>query len=110
MAAKIKKGDTVEVIAGKDKGATGKVLAVFPAEDRVIVEGVNVQKRHIKAQSRPSMPEGGILDRPGKIHVSNVRFYSSKLEKGVRVGFKVNDNGSKVRVARGSNNDETVLD
>lgn len=110
MAAKIKKGDTVEVIAGKDKGATGKVLEVFPAESRVIVEGVNIQKRHIKAQARPSMPEGGIIDRPGKIHVSNVRFYSAKLEKGVRVGFKISDNGSKVRVARGHSNDETVLE
>ncbi len=110
MAAKIKKGDTVEVIAGKDKGATGKVLEVFPAENRVIVEGVNIQKRHIKPQARPSMPEGGILDRPGKIHVSNVRFYSTKLDKGVRVGFAINSNGSKVRVARGQGNDETVLD
>lgn len=110
MAAKIKKGDTVEVIAGKDKGATGKVLEVFPSEDRLIVEGVNIQKRHIKAQARPSMPEGGILDRPGKIHISNVRFYSNKLEKGVRVGFQINDSGSKVRVARGRDNDETVLD
>ncbi|MEM7679135.1 MAG: 50S ribosomal protein L24 [Myxococcota bacterium] len=110
MAAKIKKGDMVEVIAGKDKGATGQVLEVFPAEHRVIVEGVNIQKRHIKAQARPSMPEGGIIDRPGKIHVSNVRFYSSKLEKGVRVGFKINSNGAKVRVARGRDNQETALD
>ena len=110
MAAKIKKGDLVEVITGKDKGTTGKVLQVFPTENRVIVEGVNIQKRHIKAQSRQSMPEGGILDRPGKIHVSNVRFFSNKLEKGVRVGFKINDNGSKVRVARGRDNNETVLD
>ncbi|MEL7369063.1 MAG: 50S ribosomal protein L24 [Myxococcota bacterium] len=110
MAAKIKKGDMVEVIAGKDKGATGQVLEVFPSESRVIVEGVNIQKRHIKAQARPSMPEGGIIDRPGKIHVSNVRFYSSKLEKGVRVGFQLNSNGSKVRVARGRNNNETALD
>jgi large subunit ribosomal protein L24 len=110
MAAKVKKGDLVEVITGKNKGQKGKVLEVFGDEDRVIVEGVNVQKRHVKAGARQSMPQGGILDRPGKIHVSNVRLYSDKLEKGVRVGFKVLEDGSKVRVARGRNAGDTVLD
>lgn len=109
MAAKIKKGDKVEIIAGKDKGATGKVLRVF-ADDRVIVEGVNIQKRHIKAGARQSVPQGGILDRPGKIHISNVRLYSDKLERGVRVGFEVLEDGSKVRVARGKNGGGTQLD
>ena len=101
MAAKIKKGDMVEVIAGKDKGKRGHVLDVLPDEDRVVVEGVNIQKRHIRAGSRQSMPQGGILDKPGKIHISNVRFYSTKLDAGVRVGFEVKEDGSKVRVARG---------
>jgi large subunit ribosomal protein L24 len=101
MAAKIKKGDMVEIIAGKDKGKQGRVLDVLPDEDRVVVEGVNIQKRHIKAGSRQSMPQGGILDKPGKIHISNVRFFSTKIDTGVRVGFKVNEDGSKVRVARG---------
>lgn len=110
MAAKIKKGDTVEVIAGADKGARGKVLEVFPDENKVRVEGVRIQKRHIKAGSRQSMPQGGILDRPGKIHLSNVRFYSSKLERSVRVGFEKKEDGSKVRVARGSENAGTELD
>jgi large subunit ribosomal protein L24 len=107
--AKIKKGDTVVVIAGKDKGATGKVLEVFPGENKVKVEGVNVQKRHVKAGSRQSMPQGGILDRPGKIHISNVRFFSSKVDAAVRVGFEVKD-GKKVRVARGKGHAGTELD
>jgi large subunit ribosomal protein L24 len=101
MAAKIKKGDQVEVIAGKDKGKRGRVLEVLPDQDRVVVEGVNIQKRHIRAGSRQSMPQGGILDRPGKIHISNVKFYSTKLDSAVRVGFEVKEDGTKVRVARG---------
>ena len=101
MAAKIKKGDTVEVIAGKDKGKRGRVLEVLVDESRVVVEGVNIQKRHIRAGSRQSMPQGGILDKPGKIHISNVRFFSTKLDKAVRVGFEKKDDGTKVRVARG---------
>ena len=104
MAAKIKKGDTVEVIAGADKGARGMVLKVLADENKVVVEGVRIQKRHIKAGSRQSMPQGGILDKPGKIHISNVRLFSSKLDAGVRVGFEIKDDGSKVRVARGEHN------
>ena len=110
MAAKIKKGDTVEVIAGKDKGAKGKVLEVLPTEDRVIVEGVNIQKRHVKAGARQSMPQGGILDRPGKIHISNVRLFSDKLGRGVRVGFQTLEDGDKVRVVRGGEGGGTQLD
>lgn len=110
MAAKIKKGDEVEIIAGKNKGQRGKVLEVYAAEDRVVVEGVNIQKRHVKPGARQSMPQGGILDRPGKIHVSNVRLWSDKLERGVRVGFKVAEDGSKVRVARGRGVAGTELD
>lgn len=110
MAAKIKKGDMVEVIAGKDKGSRGRVLDVFPGEDRVIVEGVNIQKRHIRPGSRQNLPQGGILDRPGKIHVSNVRFYAEKLGAGVRVGFAMKDDGSKVRVARGGEHAGAELD
>ena len=109
MAAKIKKGDTVEVIAGKDKGKRGVVLSVHPTEDRLVVEGVNVQKRHVKANVRPTMPQGGILERPGKIHISNVRLWSESLGRGVRVGFEVRE-GNKVRVARGREVAGTELD
>lgn len=110
MAAKIKKGDLVEVIAGKDKGTKGKVLAVFPDEERVTVEGVNIQKRHLKAGARQSLPQGGILDRPGKIHISNVRFYSEQAGRGVRSGFEQTGDGGKVRVARGKKAAGTRLD
>ena len=110
MAAKIKKGDTVEVIAGRDKGARGKVLEVLRRENRLIVEGVNMIKRHVKAGARQSMPQGGILERAGKIHVSNVRLWSEKLERGVRVGFEVLEDGSKVRVVRGGEGAGTRLD
>lgn len=110
MAAKIKKGDTVVVTTGRDKGKKGEVLSVHPDEDKVVVEGVNVQKRHVKANVRPSMPQGGILERPGKIHVSNVKLYSDSLGKGVRVGFDVDSDGNKVRVARGRDGGGTKLD
>lgn len=108
MAAKIKKGDTVEVIAGKDKGAKGKVLEMR-ANDRVVVEGVNIQKRHVKAGARQSLPQGGILDRPGAIHISNVRLWSDKLDRSVRVGFE-GTGSAKVRVARGQGVTGTALD
>ena len=97
---KIKKGDLVEVISGRNKGEKGRVLEVFLTEQKVRVEGIFVQKRHVKAGARQNMPSGGILDRPGKIHISNVRLWSDKLEKGVRVGFE-KKNGEMVRVARG---------
>lgn len=108
--AKIKTGDTVVVTAGSDKGKRGVVLSVHPAEDRIVVEGVNIQKRHVKPNARPSMPQGGILERPAKIHISNVRLYSEKLEKGVRVGFNVDEDGKKVRVARGQQGAGVELD
>jgi len=109
MSAKIKKGDTVEIVAGKDKGEKGKVLDVIPGK-HVVVEGINVQKRHIKAGARQSMPQGGILDRPGKIQISNVRLWSEKLGRGVRVGFETKKDGSKVRVVRGGEGAGTELD
>lgn len=110
MAAKIKKGDTVMVMAGRDKGKRGVVLSVHPSEDRVVVEGVNLQKRHIKANVRPSLPQGGVIERPGKIHISNVRLYSEKLGRPVRVGFEVREDGAKIRVARGRDGGGTELD
>lgn len=99
---KIKKGDTVQVMAGADKGKRGKVLQVFPKEGKVRVEGVFVHKKHLKPGVSQRMPNGGIVDRPGKIDISNVQFYSEKLGKAVRVGILTKDDGSKVRVARGS--------
>lgn len=107
---KIKKGDTVQIIAGRDKGKTGKVLKVFPKEGKLKVEGVFVHQRHLKAGANQNMPNGGKIERPSNISISNVKFYSEKLGKAVRVGFKQNENGEFIRVARGSNGDGAELD
>ncbi|MBY0567013.1 MAG: 50S ribosomal protein L24 [Hyphomonadaceae bacterium] len=100
MAARIRKDDTVVVIAGKDKGRSGRVLKVLTQEERVIVEGLNLAKRHTK----PDManPQGGVISKEASIHVSNVALRDPKTGKPTRVGFKVNDKGRKVRVAKGS--------
>jgi large subunit ribosomal protein L24 len=96
----VKKGDTVIVITGKDKGKKGRVLAAFPKKDRVLVEGINLVKKH----ARPSQanPQGGILTQETPIHVSNVSLIDPKSGKPTRVGYKVLDNGKKVRVAKKS--------
>ncbi|MEI7572210.1 MAG: 50S ribosomal protein L24 [Phenylobacterium sp.] len=96
MAAKIKKGDRIVVLAGKDKGRQGSVLKVIPKEDRVVVEGINMIKRHTRATQAD--PQGGILSREAALHVSNVAIVDSK-GKPTRVGFRVED-GKKVRVAK----------
>ena len=95
---KIKKGDMVKVIAGKDKDKEGKVIAVDQKNGTVLVEGVNMRTKHAKPSA--SNPEGGILHQEGPIDASNVMLIHNG--KAVRVGFKVED-GKKVRVAKGSN-------
>ena len=99
MAAKIKKGDKIVVLAGRDKGKTGEVLSVMPKEDRALVRGVNMVKRHT-AQSQTQ--QGGIISKEAPIHLSNLAVADPKSGKAVRVGFKVLDDGRKVRVAKGS--------
>jgi large subunit ribosomal protein L24 len=99
MAAKIKKGDTVVVLTGKDKGKKGEVTAVNTTDNRVVVAGVNVVTRH----TRPSMnSQGGLVKQEAGIHVSNVSLIDPKSDKPTRVGFKTLEDGSKVRVARRS--------
>ena len=99
MAAKIKKGDRVVVLAGKDKGKTGDVLQVYPKESRVIVSGVNIVKRH----TAPSqMNAGGIVEKEAPLHVSNVAHADPKDGKPTRVGFKVLEGDRKVRFAKRS--------
>ncbi|MCE5038687.1 50S ribosomal protein L24 [Staphylococcus auricularis] len=95
----IKKGDNVKVIAGKDKGKEGKVLETQPKLDRVIVEGVNVMKKHQKPTQ--FNPEGGILETEAAIHVSNVQLLDPKTNEPTRVGHKIVD-GKKVRIAKKS--------
>ena len=96
---KIRKGDRVKVIAGRSKGRVGDVLRVMPTEQRVVVSGVNVIKRHTK----PSRTEqGGIIEREAAIHVSNVAVLDPKTDKPTKIGFKFLEDGRKVRFARGS--------
>ena len=96
MAAKIKKGDDVVVLTGKDKGRTGKVLRVMPSDNRVVVQGIQVVQRH----TRPSAgnPQGGIVNKEASIHLSNVALVDSK-GKPTRVGFRM-DGDKKVRFAK----------
>ena len=96
---RIKKGDTVIVIAGKNKNKTGKVLTVIPDEDRVIVEGVAMVSKHTKPNAKN--PQGGIVKQEAAIHVSNVSLIDPKSGKPTRVGFKM-DGDKKVRVAKKS--------
>jgi large subunit ribosomal protein L24 len=96
---KIKKGDKVVVIAGKDKGKTGEVLKAMPAERRLIVQGVNMVKRH----TRPAMGNpGGIVEKEASIHVSNLAHIDPKDNKPTRVGYRTLDDGRKVRFAKRS--------
>jgi len=97
---KIRKGDEVIVTTGKDKGRRGTVLQVFD-DARVLVEGINIAKKHQKGNPQMGV-EGGIVDRAMPIDVSNVMVFNPKAKKGERVGFKVNDDGEKVRVFRPS--------
>jgi large subunit ribosomal protein L24 len=98
MAAKIKKGDTVIVLAGKDKGRQGRVLDVRPRENRVLVEGVNMVKRHTK----PSMgnPNGGVIPKEAALHISNVAMRDPKTGAATRVGFKIVGEGAAARKVR----------
>lgn len=96
----VKKEDTVMVISGKDKGKKGRVLQAFPRENRVLVEGVNMVKKHAKPSQQN--PQGGILTQEAPIHASNVMLIDPKSGTPTRVGYKVLDNGKKVRVAKKS--------
>jgi len=96
MAAKIKKGDRVVVLTGKDKGRQGPVLQVMPKESRVLVGGINMVKRHTKPSQGD--PNGGIKSKEASLHISNVAFIDPKSGAPTRVGFKI-DGDKKVRVA-----------
>jgi large subunit ribosomal protein L24 len=98
MAAKIRKGDKVMVLSGRDKGRTGEVFEVRPAESKALVRGINMVKRH---QKQTQAQEGGIISKEQPIHLSNVA-YVGKDGKPTRVGFKVQTDGKKVRVAKNS--------
>ncbi len=99
MAAKIKKGDKVVVMAGRDKGKTGEVRQVIPDDGRAVVAGVNLVRRHTR---QTAQTEGGILTKEATIHLSNLAIADPKSGKPTRVGFKILDDGRKRRVAKRS--------
>jgi large subunit ribosomal protein L24 len=101
---KIKKGDHVVVTAGKDKGATGTVIAAYPDRQKVLVEGVNMIKinKKVTNQGVRGAKEGGIVTQEAPIHVSNVQLIDPETHKPTRVGYTVNEDGKKVRVSRAS--------
>jgi large subunit ribosomal protein L24 len=102
---KVRKGDTVVVIAGKDKGAKGKVIQAYPENDRVLVEGVNRIKKHTRVtQTQRGAQSGGIVTQEAPIHVSNVMVVDSD-GKPARVGYRSNDDGRRVRVSRRNGKD-----
>jgi large subunit ribosomal protein L24 len=107
MAARIRKGDTVVVISGKDKGRTGKVKQVLRDTDRVVVEGINLVKRHMRPT--PRNPSGGILEREQAIHACKVMPVDAGSGKGTRVRFKTLENGKKVRIAAKSGDELPVV-
>ena len=96
MAAKIKKGDKVVVLAGKDKGKSGTVQTVFPTEERATVQGLNLVRRHTK---QTAAQDAGIYTKEAPIHLSNLALTDAS-GKATRVGFKIQDDGKKVRVAK----------
>jgi len=96
---KIRKGDKVVVLAGKDKGRSGEVVRVMPKDDKAVVRGVNLIRRH---QKQTQSQEGGIITKEAPIHLSNIALADPKDGKPTRVGFKIQEDGKKVRVAKRS--------
>ena len=99
MAAKIRKGDKVVVLSGRDKGRTGEVVEVRPDENRALVRGINMVKRH---QRQTAQQEGGIISKELPVHLSNIALADPKDGKPTRVGFKIQADGKKIRIAKRS--------
>lgn len=99
MAAKIKKGDTVVVLTGRDKGKSGEVIQMLTADNKALVRGINMVRRH---QKQSQTQEAGIVAKEAPIHLSNIALADPKDGKATRVGFKVQEDGTKVRVAKRS--------
>ena len=99
---KIKKGDTVVVVAGRDRGREGKVLVAYPERQRVIVQGVNIVRKNTKVnyQGQRGAKEGGVVTQEAPIHVSNVQLVDPDTKKPARAGYRFDDNGTKIRISR----------
>ena len=101
-AIRIKKGDTVFVRSGKEKGKTGKILEIDHDKQRAVVEKLMIFKRHLKRGRNPASPEGGIVEKNGSIHISNLSLVDPESKKPTRIGTKVLENGKRVRIAKRS--------
>jgi len=97
---RLKKGDTVKIIAGKEKGKTGKILKIAGNKDQVVVEKLNIVKRHKRPDAQG---KGGIVEKEGPINISNVMYLCNKCDTGVRVGYKILEDGGKTRVCKKCN-------
>ena len=95
---KIKKGDTVQIISGNDVGKSGRVIKVFPSKEKIIVEGLNMVKKHTRPTQE--IPQGGIMEKEAAIHVSNVMFVSGS--QPTRIGYRILDDGKKVKFSKKS--------
>ena len=96
---KFKTNDKVIILAGKDKGQLGKIVKIFPDENKAIVEGVNLQKKHVKANKNV---KGGVIEAPAAIHSSNLAIFDSQEKKASRIAFKFNKQGKKIRISKKS--------
>ena len=97
IKVKLKKGDEVYILAGKDKGKTGKISKINPQINKAIVSGINKVKKHKKPDNNQA---GGIIEKEMPIHISNLAFYDPSLKKGVKLGLKIDDKKNKVRINR----------
>jgi len=100
---KIKKGDTVQIIAGKDRGKTAKVLKVFPKLEKILVEGVAMRKRH--RRPRKAREKGQVVSLPSPIHVSNAMIFCKTCNRGVRIGYEILEDGKKLRICKKCKNE-----
>lgn len=98
MSLRIKKGDTVLVLSGKDKDKKGRVLKVLPKDEKVIVEGINIVKKHQKPSRK--YPQGGIIERENPVHMSKVMLMCPKCDKPTRIGARILEDGRKVRICK----------
>jgi large subunit ribosomal protein L24 len=102
MAARIRKGDKVVVITGSDRGKQGEVLRVLPKDNRAVVQGVNVARHHTKPKGMGQ--PGGIVEKEATIHLSNLALIDPTTDKPTKIGFRIMENGAKIRVARATGN------
>lgn len=98
MSLRIKKNDVVMVLSGRDRGKTGKVLEVIPQKERIVVEGINLLKKHTKPN--PKNQQGGIIAREAAFHISKVNLFCSRCQKGVRFGTRKLEDGTNIRFCR----------